>query len=107
MPRLARQSSVANTVVDLFQAYQREINLQFLMVTNRDSSATTFRIWYSTGGAGQVDADASHYDTPLPANDTIFICWPENYRMAQNDTVRFSAPTSLVNVALFGEVPII
>lgn len=107
MPRLARQQSVANTVVDLFQADQREINLQFIMVSNRDVAATTFRIWYSSGGAGQVDSDATHYDTPLPANDTIFICYPEGYKMAQNDVVRFMVPTSTVNVMLFGEKPIV
>lgn len=107
MPRLAKVQSVANTVVDLFQADQQKINLQFMMVANRGASATTFRIFYSSGGAGQVDSDATHYDTPLPANDTIFICWPENYQMTQADTVRVLAPTSTVNFMLFGEKPII
>ena len=72
-----------------------------LVVCNRDSTATTFRLSHAPGGAVDAPGHYFAYDVPIAANTmvpfTIGIC------LAATDVLRASTPSAEVTVVAWGE----
>jgi ribulose 1,5-bisphosphate synthetase/thiazole synthase len=72
-----------------------------LVVCNRGSSVTSFRISVSVGGGATANKDYLYYDVLLPPNDTFVAT--VGLTLAETDVVRGYAGNSNVSMSLFGE----
>ena len=71
-----------------------------VVVCNRASTATTFRIAANDGGAASVTKDWLYYDVTLPANDTFIATI--GVTLETGDTIRVTAGAATVTFNAFG-----
>jgi len=69
-------------------------------VTNRGSSATTFRVSVSAGGAATATKDYLYFDVSIPANDTFIAT--VGITMGTTDVVRVYGGNANLSCAVWG-----
>lgn len=72
-PKVLGQSSpLAATLTDLYTVPgATQTTVSTLLVANRSSTATTFRISVAVAGAADSDEQYIYYDIDIPGNDTF------------------------------------
>jgi len=104
MALLAQVSSVAGQNTAVFVAPFDGVILRSVLVNNRDGSATTFKLAFMRTLGDPASANWTHFDTPLPANDTYTYAPNGGLHLQNGATVVINAPTNTVNCHLFGDI---
>jgi len=71
-----------------------------IVVTNRSSTATAFRVSVAPAGAADTVAQYLYYDIPIPGNDTFIAT--VGLTLAATDVVRVYATLATLSFSLFG-----
>ncbi len=71
-----------------------------LVVCNRSSTSTTFRVSISVNSAATANADYLYYDTPIGGNDTFIATI--GITLGDQDIIRVYAGTANLSFNLFG-----
>jgi hypothetical protein len=97
---LGQAALAATTLTDVYTVPgATSTTISTISICNR-STATTFRISVAIAGAANTNAQYTHYDVPLPANDTLLIT--AGYTLATTDVLRVYAGSANVSVNVFG-----
>ncbi len=98
---LGQESPAAATEVDLYVVPAlTQATASTLFVTNRDPSATTYRVSVSVGGGVTANKDYTHYDVEILGNDSLAIT--VGYTLDAADVVRVRSASGIVSFSLFG-----
>lgn len=72
-----------------------------ILACNRGASDTTFRVWFSIGGAADADKQYAYFDRPLPAYET-FLVTAGMPSLSAGDLIRVYAGNGNVTFQAFG-----
>lgn len=99
---LGQSAPSATTETDLYTCpASNQASVSTLVVCNRDTSGTTFRVSVSSNGAATTTKDYLYYDVPIGAKDTLRL--PLGACVDASDKVRVYAGTANLSFNLFGE----
>lgn len=99
---LGQTAPLATTETDLYTvpAVTSAI-ISSIVVCNRGSTATTFRISTAVGGGGTATKDYLYYDVPIAGNDTFIATI--GITLATTDKVKVYAGNASLSFNLFGQ----
>lgn len=72
-----------------------------ILICNRGSSNTTFKLAFSKSGIGVSNAQYAYFNTPLTANDTVVLEFTA-LQLGSNDKIYFENSSKSVTVQIFG-----
>lgn len=68
---LGQEAPSATTETDLYEVPAgKDATITGVLVANRGTASTTYRISISVGGGATANKDYTHYDVAIPGNDT-------------------------------------
>lgn len=102
---LGQVAASATTETDLYEvpspsASACEASVSSLVVCNRGSTSTTFRVSVAVGGGATANKDYLYYDVPVVGNDTFIATI--GITLAEGDVVRVYAGNANLSFSLFG-----
>lgn len=97
---LGQAAPAATTETDLYTVPGATTATASTLVVANRSTATTFRLSVSVGGAATANKDYIAYDVPLAANETI--TFTVGLSLGAADKVRVFAGSADVSFSLFG-----
>ena len=96
---LGQSSPNATTETTLYTAPAQAV-VSTILVCNRSSTPTTFRISASVAGAATSNKDYIYYDLTIGGNDTFAATM--GFTLANTDVVRVYAGAATLSFSLFG-----
>lgn len=96
---LGQSSPNATTETTLFTA-NSQVVCSTVLVCNRSSTPTTFRVSVSVAGAATSNKDYMYYDLAIGGNDTFAATF--GITLANTDVVRVYAGAATLSFTLFG-----
>ncbi len=98
---LAQSNPSATTLTDAYTVpASTSTVVSSIVVCNRSSAATTFRVSVAIAGAADTNAQYIYYDVPIPGNDTFIAT--VGLGLATTDKVRVYAGAATLSFQLWG-----
>ena len=98
---LAQQNPTAASLTDTYTVPGSTSTIvSSIIVANRSSTATTFRISVAVAGAADNLKQYLHYDYPIDGNDSVVL--EESITMAATDVLRVYATLATLSFNVFG-----
>ena len=98
---LAQSNPSATTLTDAYTVpASTSTTISTIVVANRSSTATSFRISVAVAGAAGDPKQYLYYDIPIPGNDTF--CATLGITLASTDVLRVYATLATLSFSLFG-----
>lgn len=98
---LAQSAPSATTETALYTvAASTQVVVSGLVVCNRGSTATTFRVYIAINGAATANAQYLYYDTHIAPNDSVCVC--QGLTLDTSDVIRVYAGNANLSFNLFG-----
>lgn len=99
---LGQAAPNATTETDLYTVPASKMTaISSIVVCNRNSTATTFRISIAVGGGATTNKDYLYYDLPIPGNDTFIATI--GVTLATTDELKVYAGNANLSFSAFGE----
>lgn len=100
---LGQVSPLAATLTDLYTVPAGTSGIMSsVVVTNRSTTATSFRIAIAVAGAPDDVKQYIHYDIPIGGNDTFLWATDIGVGLGPGDVVRVYAALATLSFAAFG-----
>ncbi len=75
--------------------------VSYISVANRNSTSTTFRVWFAVNGAGDDNKQYIAYDIPIGPNESITL--GHGTTLGAGDLIRVYAGATGVSFTAYGE----
>lgn len=99
---LGQAALAATTLTDVVSITgMKQARARAILVCNRDSAGTTFRIAFAERGAAADNKQYTHYDVPIGGNDSFLI--EADLPLGPGDVIRAYAGAATVSVTVLGE----
>ena len=99
---LGQQALPATSETDVYEVPAgMEAVISSLVIANRGSAASTFRVSISVGGGVTADKDYLYYDIPIQGNDTFIAT--VGFTLQTGDVLRGYAGNNQLSYSAFGQ----
>jgi hypothetical protein len=98
---LGQSAPSATTLTDLYTVPSGKMTtISSITVCNRSATPTSFRLSVAPGGAADAVSQYTHYDVPIPGNETYIATIGET--LAATDKLRVYATLATLTASAFG-----